>query len=356
MLTAAIVASTVEIGVGSMPPVSSGGLATQSLSEHQYTDYLLSPSIVTTIEDGYVVQTAVPPRLDAPQIADVPPLPVDAPLAPSLEQAMVPDPPDPPPYELPQYEITDQYVGYVVQTGDTISAIAESFGVSPEYVLWNNAELRDDPDHLAIGQEISVPVVDGLIYEVRLGDTLSEIGTLYDVEVADIVAFEPNQLSSPDDIIDGLVLLLPYAVPPPTQGANLSSARVGGSAGFSGYAWPVVGPISSYFGEYRGAGNTHRGLDVVGPYGAPVGAAAAGQVTLVSWQSWGYGNHVVIRHADGSQTLYSHFSDMYVQQGQWVDQGEALGGLGCTGYCTGTHLHFEVIIGGVQVDPLDYLP
>ena len=265
-------------------------------------------------------------------------------------------PADPPPSELPQYEITDQYVGYVVQTGDTVSVIAESFGVSPEYVLWNNPELRDDPDHLAIGQEISVPTVDGLIYEVRLGDTLSEIGALYDVEIADIVAFEANQLSSPDDIIDGLVLLLPDAVPPSTQGASLSSARVGGAAGFSGYVWPVVGPISSYFGEYRGAGNTHRGLDVVGPYGAPVGAAAAGQVTLVSWQSWGYGNHVVIRHADGSQTLYSHFSDMYVQQGQWVDQGEAIGGLGCTGYCTGTHLHFEVIIGGVKMDPLDYLP
>ena len=355
MLTAAIVASTVETSVASMPSVSNGGLGTQSLSEHQYTDYLLSPSIVTTIEDGYVLQTAVPPRLDAPQIADVSPLPVDAPPELSLEQAMAPDP-TPPPSELPQYEITDQYVVYVVQTGDTISAIAESFGVSPEYVLWNNAELSDDPDHLAIGQEISVPIVDGLIYEVRLGDTLSEIGALYDVEVPDIVAFEPNQLSSPDDIIDGLVLLLPDAVPPPTLGANLSLARVGGSAGFSGYAWPVVGPISSYFGEYRGAGNTHKGLDVVGPYGAPVGAAAAGQVTLVSWQSWGYGNHVVIRHADGSQTLYSHFSDMYVQQGQWVDQGDAIGGLGCTGYCTGTHLHFEIIIGGVQVNPLDYLP
>ena len=50
------------------------------------------------------------------------------------------------------------------------------------------------------------------------------------------------------------------------------------------------------------------------------------------------------------------FLDMYVQQGQWVDQGEAIGGLGCTGYCTGTHLHFEVIIGGVKMDPLDYLP
>ena len=279
VLTAAIVTSTVEIGVASMPSVPNGGVGTPSLSEHRYTDYLLPRSIVTTIEDGYVVHMAVPSRLDAPQIAEVPPLPVDDPQVSFLEEVPLPvdDPqvsfleeaplPASSPSEVPQYEITDQYVVYVVQTGDTISAIAESFGVSPEYVLWNNAELRDDPDHLAIGQEISVPIVDGLIYEVRLGDTLSEIGALYDVEVPDIVAFEPNQLSSPDDIIDGLVLLLPDAVPPPTQGANLSSARVGGSAGFSGYAWPVVGPISSYFGEYRGAGNTHKGLDVVGPYG-----------------------------------------------------------------------------------------
>ena len=70
----------------------------------------------------------------------------------------------------------------------------------------------------------------------------------------------------------------------------------------------------------------------------------------------GYGYHVITRHDDGSQTLYSHFAAIYVVEAQWVAQGEAIGALGCTGYCTGTHLHFEILIGGVLVNPLAYLP
>jgi murein DD-endopeptidase MepM/ murein hydrolase activator NlpD len=126
----------------------------------------------------------------------------------------------------------------------------------------------------------------------------------------------------------------------------------------SGYIWPFSGNISSPFGEYRGGNSYHLAIDIdaFGRYGAPVVAAASGTVVLVANLDWGLGTHIVIRHADGSETVYAHLSAVYVSQGQAVGQGAQIGAIGCTGYCTGPHLHFEMWIGGVPVDPLLYLP
>jgi murein DD-endopeptidase MepM/ murein hydrolase activator NlpD len=77
---------------------------------------------------------------------------------------------------------------------------------------------------------------------------------------------------------------------------------------------------------------------------------------LATSDGYGYGSYVVIRHDNGYETLYAHMSAIYVSQGQYVSQGEAIGAIGCTGYCTGPHLHFEVRVGGATVDPLAYLP
>lgn len=128
--------------------------------------------------------------------------------------------------------------------------------------------------------------------------------------------------------------------------------RMLAAAGVSGYIWPFTGNISQYFSDY------HDGIDIdaVGRYGDPVVAAALGEVVLVSWQEEGLGYHVIIRHRDGSETVYAHLSDVYVWQGQFVGRGQAIGAIGCTGYCTGPHLHFEISIGGFLVDPLGYLP
>ncbi|MEE8346638.1 MAG: M23 family metallopeptidase, partial [Dehalococcoidia bacterium] len=83
--------------------------------------------------------------------------------------------------------------------------------------------------------------------------------------------------------------------------------------------------------------------------------AASGTVILVTGANWGLGEYVIIRHPDGSETVYAHLSAIYVSQGQTVAQGEQVGAIGCTGYCTGPHLHFELWIGGAPVDPLAYL-
>jgi murein DD-endopeptidase MepM/ murein hydrolase activator NlpD len=263
---------------------------------------------------------------------------------------------------------------YTVQAGDTVSSIAESFGLDSNYIMWNNPEVREDPDYLLVGANVLIPSVNGLVYTVTLGDTLSDIAAYYQTDVQTITSFAPNQLSSPDDVIEGKVLVLPGAVPPPPapppepepepEPAPAYAAQPDSNPApasepepatpqytSAGFIWPFYGNISQYFSGY------HKGIDIdgFGAYGATIAAAADGVVVLAAYQDWGYGYHVIIQHSDGSRTLYGHLSDIWVAQGQYVSQGEGVGALGSTGYSTGPHLHFEIHIGG-PVDPLAYLP
>jgi murein DD-endopeptidase MepM/ murein hydrolase activator NlpD len=268
------------------------------------------------------------------------------------------------------------YFTYIVQEGDTAASIAARFGLQLESLLWNNSHLRTDPDLLLIGQELTIPTRDGILYTVELGDTLLDIAAIYQADVENIVGLSSNEIGDADRVLEGAVLLLPGAVPPPppppavTPEPFFAAAApeeaplaedfsppppTAASAAVSGFMWPLVGPIGDYFGTPRGAGTYHSGLDICAPTGTPIAAAAAGQVVLVS-AGGGYGNYVVIRHDDVYETLYAHLSQIYVVQGQWLAQGESVGAVGCTGWCTGPHLHFEVKQGGAAVDPLSYLP
>ena len=121
----------------------------------------------------------------------------------------------------------------------------------------------------------------------------------------------------------------------------------------AGLIWPVNGPITSPFGPRWGG--FHPGIDIGVPEGTPIHAAAAGTVIYCGWES-GYGNLVVIDHHNGIATAYAHQSRIAVSCGQNVAQGEVIGYSGCTGFCTGPHLHFEVRVNGTPVDPLGYLP
>ena len=260
---------------------------------------------------------------------------------------------------------------YTVQTGDTVAAIAASHGIAAETLLWNNPDLNSDPDSISIGQQLLIPSRDGILYTVKLGDTLTDIADLYEVEVENVVGFISNELGDANTVSEGALLLLPGAVPPPPPPVvtpePIFAAEAPSDAGsivtpdavsVSGFAWPVYGPISEYYGAPRGAGTFHAGLDIdqTYNYGGPVAAAAPGQVVLATSNGYGYGTYVVIRHDNGYETLYAHLSAIYVSQGQYVSQGEAIGAVGSTGYSTGPHVHFEVRVGGATVDPLSYLP
>lgn len=97
----------------------------------------------------------------------------------------------------------------------------------------------------------------------------------------------------------------------------------------------------------------HTGTDIGASYGAEIVAANSGTVTLAGWNS-GYGNCVIIDHGGGKATLYGHMSAYSVSQGQTVSKGQRIGSVGSTGNSTGPHLHFEVLINGVAVDPMQY--
>ncbi|MDP9068584.1 MAG: peptidoglycan DD-metalloendopeptidase family protein [Actinomycetota bacterium] len=129
-----------------------------------------------------------------------------------------------------------------------------------------------------------------------------------------------------------------------------SVAALGRSS--QGYIWPLNGNVTSYYGPRWG--RMHTGLDIDGSTGQPIVASKAGTVILASSYS-GYGNAVIIDHG-GVQTLYAHMSSFAVSEGQQVPQGEIVGNVGCTGSCTGDHLHFEVRVNGEPVDPMGYLP
>ena len=121
----------------------------------------------------------------------------------------------------------------------------------------------------------------------------------------------------------------------------------------AGLIWPVQGPITSPFGPRWGS--FHPGIDIGVPEGTPIHAAAAGTVIYCGWES-GYGNLVVIDHHNGLATAYGHQSKIEVSCNQNVAQGQVIGLSGCTGFCTGPHVHFEVRVNGTPVDPLGYLP
>ncbi|MEA2452393.1 MAG: hypothetical protein QOG04_1103 [Actinomycetota bacterium] len=141
--------------------------------------------------------------------------------------------------------------------------------------------------------------------------------------------------------------------------ANAGSASGGQfPSGGGQLLWPAAGPVTSPFG-YRthpifGDTRLHTGIDIGAPYGAPVIAADSGTVIFAGVMS-GYGNAIVIDHGGGLATTYNHLSSFTVASGQGVARGSQIGNVGCSGYCTGPHLHFEVRVDGTPVNPMPYL-
>lgn len=265
---------------------------------------------------------------------------------------------------------------YTVQEGDTVGGVAARFGLSSTSILWNNLDL-ENADALSVGQQVRVPSSNGIIYEVRLGDTLIDVAGYYGVDVAAIVGFPANGLSSVDDIVESQTLFIPGGVmpapaepepvaidtplppsePPARESDRPTSAPEppsSGPASPSGFIWPTYGPISSYF-----SGGHPLGIDIdlFNNPGAAIVASASGTVTFAGGNACcSYGLYVVVSHGNGFETLSAHLGSILVSQGGYVEQGQVIGYAGLTGYTTGYHLHFEVHLNGQNVNPLNYLP
>jgi murein DD-endopeptidase MepM/ murein hydrolase activator NlpD len=129
--------------------------------------------------------------------------------------------------------------------------------------------------------------------------------------------------------------------------------------GYTPTVWPVEGKLEGGFGGRRnpfgGPGyEFHSGQDIEAPWGAPVIAGASGRVSFVGWQN-GYGQLVVVDHGGGLTTRYGHLSHIDVALDQLVSRAQLLGKVGSTGRSTGPHLHYEVRINDLPVNPLQYL-
>jgi murein DD-endopeptidase MepM/ murein hydrolase activator NlpD len=119
--------------------------------------------------------------------------------------------------------------------------------------------------------------------------------------------------------------------------------------------WPTNGVISGVFDEVRSATHIHEGLDIATGVGTPVKASASG-VVIFAARNQGFGNEIIISHGFGFTTVYAHLSVIDVTVGQEVKKGELIAKSGNTGYTTGPHLHYEVILNNAHVNPRDYLP
>lgn len=142
--------------------------------------------------------------------------------------------------------------------------------------------------------------------------------------------------------------------------AAARAAASDGDGGASGFIWPCPASrrITSYFGPRNapvaGASTYHKGIDIGAASGSAIVASAAGRVTTSTYSS-SAGNYVVISHGNGISTVYMHASALYVSEGDMVSQGQKIAAVGSTGYSTGPHLHFGVIVNGSYVNPLNYV-
>lgn len=145
----------------------------------------------------------------------------------------------------------------------------------------------------------------------------------------------------------------PPATPEPVGTGSVATAQTSsaGTVGRSGsLLWPVPGGVIT---QYYHPG--HLALDIAAPAGHRVNASDGGVVTWAGWRNNGGGLVVQIDHGNGLQTAYNHLGSIWVGPGQSVSRGQAIAAVGCTGSCTGPHVHFEVIVGGVMINPLRYL-
>jgi murein DD-endopeptidase MepM/ murein hydrolase activator NlpD len=310
------------------------------------------------------------------------------------------------------------YCIYTVESGDTLSGIAQRFQFlgneafsAAELLAQSNKPDVVSSDQIVPGQKLRLPKQTGIVVTILSAKTASELANSYGVTADSITAAngfsgeipvgrevfvpDPQHLPAaaapasiptvtPEDTEEPPPIETPEpeatAEPPtatPTPSATLrpnvtptQTPKASPTAKPSatptarpdrptkpsayGFIWPVWGEISSYFGPGHPLGID---IDLYDDPNAPIAASKKGIVTFAGGNACcSYGLYVIVDHGDGTQTLYAHLSEIKVVQGQMVSQGQLLGFGGSTGYATGNHLHFEIHVGDSVVDPLLFLP
>jgi len=248
-------------------------------------------------------------------------------------------------------------VEYIVKPGDSISTIAESFEISVNTILWKNN--LSAYSVIRPGDKLLILPFSGLTHKVKSGETISVIAKKYGVEENKII--NDNKLSKNSKLQIGQELLISggkkiiHRQPVTTRYTGFSAIKDvikpsnSKSVASNKMSWPTVGHRITQYYSWK-----HHGLDIANKIGTPLYAADSGTIERAGWGR-GYGNHIVINHGGGKKTRYAHLSKFYVKKGDKVTKGQTIGAMGSTGWSTGPHLHFEVIINGKRYNPLNYI-
>lgn len=232
---------------------------------------------------------------------------------------------------------------YVVRRGDSLSTIAKLFGISKNTIVWAN-DIKNGT--ISPGQTLVILPVSGVRHTVAKGDTLASVAKKYKADAEEISQF--NNLEGGNTLAIGEILIVPdgeIAVSKPVttslKPGTVTSTWKKSASGpvYEGYyARPLIGGIRT-----QGL-HGYNGIDIASFYGAPIFASAEGDVIISKTSGWnaGYGNYIVIKHDNGTQTLYAHLDKNLVGVGEHVVRGQQIGEMGASGKATGTHLHFEV--------------
>ncbi len=238
---------------------------------------------------------------------------------------------------------SDQISIYVVREGDSLSTIANIFGVSANTIRWSNDISATGT--IKPGQTLVILPISGVQHVVKNGDTIKSIVTKYRADFNEVVQY--NNLKASTVLAVGQTLIIPdgevvaihtatIAVKPKPGKSLVKGANAPYYEGY--YIRPIVG------GHKTQGLHGYNGIDIGAKTGTPIIASAPGEVIISRTGTWnaGYGNYVVIAHPNGTQTLYAHLSYNIVTEGQTVKQGQLVGLLGSTGNSTGPHVHFEI--------------
>jgi murein DD-endopeptidase MepM/ murein hydrolase activator NlpD len=255
--------------------------------------------------------------------------------------------------DLPKGEITE----YRVQEGDTLSAIAQKFGVSMDTLIWEN-NLKS-VDAIKPKQILKILPVTGVRHTVKRGETIYSIAKTYQIDAQNIIDYPFNTFSNDETfaLSAGQELIIPDGIKPKEvvvdtkKYATRTVAPIPGVVGEGNFMWPTSGNITQKYSWY------HQAEDIANHSNPPIVASQGGTVVTAGWNAGGYGNYVIVDHGNGYRTLYAHMlnNSVLVRAGQKVSQGQRLGTMGSTGRSTGTHLHFEVIGPKGKIDPLSVL-
>ena len=255
------------------------------------------------------------------------------------------------PISIPTAALPDRRpVRYIVKAGDTLDSIAQAIGVTWREIVWSNPGLRLP---LKAGLALRLPPVPGVVVVVKSGDSPAGLAGQYGVDVTTILGFNNLRAS---DLTPGLVLVIPVD---PQTGPNLSTGMPADPIAPGALVCPIQGaPIIQKFGPTsfaleppaQGYLHFHSGLDVLAEYGTPILAAAGGRVTAVGYADY-FGIRVAVTDSYGLVEIYAHMQDVGVALGQPIQQGQLIGHVGSTGLSIGSHLHLQLDVGGLAIDP-----